>query len=154
MALKELFFLALTDTLHKNNWCRRTSPRLSSVYTQLKLARSKSNETLEVNVLQKDGIASLAIIKIWTWVFLDQHAAQSIGCEEESKKIYFCIKSKRIKGNGKTRYTWGSRGLLSLDLPLGVSVSWDRPRPTYIHSLISVSWDRPRPIYIYSLMVQ
>ena len=30
-------------------------------------------------------------------MFLDQHAAQSVGCEEESKKIYFCIKSKRVK---------------------------------------------------------
>ena len=39
--------------------------------------------------------ASLAIVKIWTWAFLDQHAAQSVGCEEESKNIYFCIKSKR-----------------------------------------------------------
>ena len=27
---------------------------------------------------------------------LDQHAAQSVGYEEESKKIHFCIKSKRV----------------------------------------------------------
>ena len=30
-------------------------------------------------------------------MFLDQHAAQSFECEEESKKIYFCIKSKRVE---------------------------------------------------------
>ena len=31
-------------------------------------------------------------------MFLDQHAAQSVGCEEESKNIYFCIfKNKRVK---------------------------------------------------------
>ena len=63
------------------------------------------------------GLASLAIVKIWTWVFLDQDAAQSVGCEEGSKKIYFCNKSKQIKGKGKNKYTKGSRGLLSLALP-------------------------------------
>ena len=54
-----------------------------------------SNENFK---MVEDGLASFAIVKIWTWVFLDQHAAQSVGCEKESKKIYFCIKSKRIKG--------------------------------------------------------
>ena len=46
----------------------------------------------------QEGLASLAIVKIWTWAFLDQDAAQSVECEEGSKKISFCFKSKRVIG--------------------------------------------------------
>ena len=69
---------------------------------------------------------------------LDRDTAQSVGCEEGSKNICFCFKCKRIKGKGKTRYTL-SRGLLSLALPLGLSVSWDRQRPTGLsHSILLI----------------
>ena len=60
-----------------------------------------SNEDFK---MVEDGAASFTIVKIWTWVFLDQYAAQSVGCEEESKNIYFCIRSKRVKKKGKTWY--------------------------------------------------
>ena len=54
---------------------------------------------------------------------LTRDAAQNMGCEEGSKKICFCFKSKPIKKKkGKTKYTF-SKGLPSLALFLSLSVS-------------------------------
>ena len=50
--LKEPLFLALTDILHKNTQCSKTWGGLSSVCTKLESARSKSDEIVEINVLQ------------------------------------------------------------------------------------------------------
>ena len=50
---KEPLFLALADILHKNNLYSRTWGGLNIVFSKLELARSKSNEILTINVLQK-----------------------------------------------------------------------------------------------------
>ena len=84
----------------------------------------------------EDGLASLAIVKIWTGVFLDQHAAQSVGCEEESKKIYFSVKSKQIKmkEKGETRTLKVQGGYLAwLCLWGSLSPEIGQGLHTYIH---------------------
>ena len=113
-----------------------------------------SNEDFK---MVEDDTASLAIVKIWTWVFLDQHAAQSVGCEEESKKIYFCIKSKQVKKKVR-RDTLKPVKVQGVYLLIGLAwfCLWGSPSSEIgIHIfIISVSWDRRRPTYICSLMVQ
>ena len=46
-------FLALADIPYKNTQCHRTLGGLSSVCAESEPANSKSNEILEINVLQK-----------------------------------------------------------------------------------------------------
>ena len=46
-------FLALADILHKKNYCSWTLGGLSSVSTKLEQARFKSNQILQINLLQK-----------------------------------------------------------------------------------------------------
>ena len=53
---------------------------------------------------------------------MDRDAAQSMGYEGEAKRFVSASNLNELKEKGKTRYTF-SRGLLSLALPLGLSVS-------------------------------
>ena len=62
--LKELLTLALADIIHKNNYYSRAWRRLSSVCTKLELARSKSNEIPERNVLQKFSPHAASLLPI------------------------------------------------------------------------------------------
>ena len=43
-----------------------------------------SNEDFK---MVEDGLASLAIVKIWTWVFLDHHAAQSLDVRRKAERF-------------------------------------------------------------------
>ena len=51
--IKGAAVLALAGILDKNNQCNRTWRGLNSVHTKQELARSESNEILEINILQK-----------------------------------------------------------------------------------------------------
>ena len=54
-----------------------------------------SNEDIKT---VEEGLASLGDRQDLNLSVPGSDAAQSVGCEEGSKKIYFCIKSKRING--------------------------------------------------------
>ena len=110
----------------------------------------------------------MASVKIWlkcSWI--GQRWCQKCVMWKGSKKICFCFKSKQLKRKGKTRDTF-SRGLLSSVLPLDLSISWDRPRPTtYIliggsvvglkfshYTVIQILWSQVLPCWPCSYCIQ